>query len=187
MGFDAVLLARLQFAFTISFHIIFPTFTIGLSAWIATLLVVWRRTGIERYRDAGAVLDAHLRRLLRHGRGFRHRALLRVRHQLEPLLGGRRQRRRPAHRLRGADRLLPRGDVPRRDAVRLEPGAALAACDSQRCSSPLAPLLRLLDHFGQFVDAVSRPATSSATASPIRPTGLRRSSPRPSRSASPTW
>ena len=37
MELDAVLLARIQFAFTISFHIIFPTFTIGLSAWIATL------------------------------------------------------------------------------------------------------------------------------------------------------
>jgi cytochrome d ubiquinol oxidase subunit I len=47
---DAVLLARIQFAFTVAFHIIFPTFTIGLSAWIATLLVVWQRTGLERYR-----------------------------------------------------------------------------------------------------------------------------------------
>lgn len=51
MELDAVLLARIQFAFTIAFHIIFPTFTIGLSAWIATLLVIWRRTGVERYRD----------------------------------------------------------------------------------------------------------------------------------------
>jgi cytochrome bd-type quinol oxidase subunit 1 len=32
MDFDPVLLARLQFAFTIIFHIIFPSFTIGLSA-----------------------------------------------------------------------------------------------------------------------------------------------------------
>jgi cytochrome d ubiquinol oxidase subunit I len=51
MTFDAVFLSRLQFGFTIAFHIIFPSFTIGLSAWIATLLVVWRRTGLERYRD----------------------------------------------------------------------------------------------------------------------------------------
>src|SRR4051794_23452334 len=51
MPLDAVFLSRLQFAFTIAFHIIFPAFTIGLSAWIATLLVVWRRTGLERYRD----------------------------------------------------------------------------------------------------------------------------------------
>src|SRR5665213_2264218 len=36
----AVLLARLQFAFTISVHIIFPAFTIGLSAFIATLLIL---------------------------------------------------------------------------------------------------------------------------------------------------
>src|SRR5437764_1109728 len=47
---DAALLARLQFAFTISFHIIFPSFTIGLAAYIATLLAMWLRTGVERYQ-----------------------------------------------------------------------------------------------------------------------------------------
>ncbi len=45
MDFDASLLARIQFAFTIAFHIIFPSFTIGLAAFIATLLVRWRFTG----------------------------------------------------------------------------------------------------------------------------------------------
>jgi cytochrome d ubiquinol oxidase subunit I len=49
MDFDPVLLARLQFAFTVTFHIIFPTFTIGLSAYIATLGAIWLRTGAERY------------------------------------------------------------------------------------------------------------------------------------------
>lgn len=49
MDFDPVLLARIQFAFTVTFHIIFPSFTIGLSAFIATLLVLWQRTGAERY------------------------------------------------------------------------------------------------------------------------------------------
>jgi cytochrome bd ubiquinol oxidase subunit I len=49
MEFDPVLLARLQFAFTIIFHIIFPSFTIGLSAYIATLGGLWLRTGNERY------------------------------------------------------------------------------------------------------------------------------------------
>ena len=33
----ALLLSRLQFAFTVSFHIIFPAFTIGLAAWLAVL------------------------------------------------------------------------------------------------------------------------------------------------------
>ena len=51
MELDAVFLSRLQFAFTVAFHIIFPSFTIGLSAWIATLLVMWRRTGQDQYRD----------------------------------------------------------------------------------------------------------------------------------------
>ena len=41
MDFDPVMLARLQFAFTISFHIIFPSFTIGLAAYIATLEAMW--------------------------------------------------------------------------------------------------------------------------------------------------
>ncbi|HLL27943.1 MAG TPA: cytochrome ubiquinol oxidase subunit I [Xanthobacteraceae bacterium] len=49
MDFDPVLLARLQFAFTISFHIIFPTFTIGLSAYIATLEVMWLWSQREHY------------------------------------------------------------------------------------------------------------------------------------------
>ena len=44
MDFDATMLARIQFGFTISFHIIFPAFTIGLSAFIATLLVMWKLT-----------------------------------------------------------------------------------------------------------------------------------------------
>jgi cytochrome bd ubiquinol oxidase subunit I len=49
-GLDATLLARLQFAFTISFHIIFPAFTIGLSAYIATLEILWLRTGSALYQ-----------------------------------------------------------------------------------------------------------------------------------------
>ncbi len=42
---DPVLLARIQFAFTVSFHIIFPAFTIGLASWLAVLEWRWLRTG----------------------------------------------------------------------------------------------------------------------------------------------
>src|SRR5512138_3992015 len=49
MDFDPLLLARVQFAFTVAFHIIFPAFTIGLSAYIATLEVMWIRTGSAHY------------------------------------------------------------------------------------------------------------------------------------------
>jgi cytochrome d ubiquinol oxidase subunit I len=37
MDLDPVFLSRVQFAFVISFHIIFPAFTIGLAAWLATM------------------------------------------------------------------------------------------------------------------------------------------------------
>jgi cytochrome d ubiquinol oxidase subunit I len=50
MHFDPILLSRAQFAFTIIFHIIFPSFTIGLSAYMATLGLFWLRTGEERYQ-----------------------------------------------------------------------------------------------------------------------------------------
>ncbi len=46
---DATLLARIQFAFTVAFHIIFPAFTIGLSAFIATLEGLWLWRKEERY------------------------------------------------------------------------------------------------------------------------------------------
>ena len=34
---DALLLARIQFAFTVSFHFIFPAFSIGLASYLAVL------------------------------------------------------------------------------------------------------------------------------------------------------
>lgn len=48
-GVDAALLSRIQFAFTISFHIVFPAFSIGLSAFIATLEVLWLWTGRDHF------------------------------------------------------------------------------------------------------------------------------------------
>lgn len=42
---DAVLLARIQFAFTISFHIIFPAFTIGLASFLAVVEGLYLKTG----------------------------------------------------------------------------------------------------------------------------------------------
>ncbi|UCC15834.1 MAG: cytochrome ubiquinol oxidase subunit I [Gammaproteobacteria bacterium] len=44
-----VFLARLQFAFTISFHIIFPAFTIGLASYLAMLEGLWLKTGRDVY------------------------------------------------------------------------------------------------------------------------------------------
>jgi cytochrome d ubiquinol oxidase subunit I len=47
----ALTLARIQFAFTVSFHIIFPAFTIGLASWLAVLEWRWLKTGNTVYAD----------------------------------------------------------------------------------------------------------------------------------------
>jgi hypothetical protein len=49
---DQVFLSRLQFGFVISFHIIFPAFTIGLAAWLATIEGMRLATGSPIYRRA---------------------------------------------------------------------------------------------------------------------------------------
>jgi cytochrome d ubiquinol oxidase subunit I len=50
MDFDALLLSRLQFAFTIAFHILFPSFTIGLASYLAVLEGLWLATGRDLFR-----------------------------------------------------------------------------------------------------------------------------------------
>ncbi|MGB3810357.1 MAG: cytochrome ubiquinol oxidase subunit I [Parvibaculum sp.] len=47
---DVVVLSRLQFAFTISFHIIFPALTIGISGFLVLVEALWLRTGDEAWR-----------------------------------------------------------------------------------------------------------------------------------------
>ena len=50
MDFDALLLSRLQFAFTIAFHILFPAFTIGLASFLAVLEGLWLATKREVFK-----------------------------------------------------------------------------------------------------------------------------------------
>src|SRR6201993_699967 len=50
MDMTALLLSRIQFAFTITFHIIFPSFTIGLAAWLAVIEAMSLATGRAVYR-----------------------------------------------------------------------------------------------------------------------------------------
>jgi cytochrome bd ubiquinol oxidase subunit I len=50
MELSALLLSRLQWAFTMSFHIIFPSFTIGLAAWLTVLEALHFATGRAAYR-----------------------------------------------------------------------------------------------------------------------------------------
>ncbi|MCB2049474.1 MAG: cytochrome ubiquinol oxidase subunit I [Novosphingobium sp.] len=47
----ALLLARMQFAFTVSFHFLFPAFTIGLASYLAVLEGLWLKTGKGVYAN----------------------------------------------------------------------------------------------------------------------------------------
>jgi cytochrome d ubiquinol oxidase subunit I len=50
-GLDPLVLARIQFGFTVSFHFIFPSFSIGLASFLAVLEGLWLRTGKPLYHD----------------------------------------------------------------------------------------------------------------------------------------
>ena len=50
MEFDALLLSRIQFAFVIAFHILFPAFTIGLAAFLAVSEGLWLKTGWDVFK-----------------------------------------------------------------------------------------------------------------------------------------
>jgi len=50
-GLEALDLARMQFAFTVSFHILFPAITIGLASFLAVLEGLWLKTHDNTYRD----------------------------------------------------------------------------------------------------------------------------------------
>jgi cytochrome d ubiquinol oxidase subunit I len=47
VGMDAVALARAQFAFTMTFHIVFPALSIGLASYLAVLEALWLWSGRE--------------------------------------------------------------------------------------------------------------------------------------------
>ena len=48
---EALDLARIQFAFTVSFHIIFPAITIGLASFLAVLEGLWLKSNNSVYKD----------------------------------------------------------------------------------------------------------------------------------------
>ena len=48
---DAFHLARVQFGFTVAFHIVFPSFSIGLASFLMVLEALWLKTGKAVYLD----------------------------------------------------------------------------------------------------------------------------------------
>jgi cytochrome d ubiquinol oxidase subunit I len=54
----AEFLSRLQFAWVMSFHILFPAFTIGTAAWLAFIEGVWLVKRTDLWRDLRALKAA---------------------------------------------------------------------------------------------------------------------------------
>ena len=78
-----LMLSRIQFAFTISFHIIFPAFTVGLAAWLTYLQgcsILRKKPVYDRLFDFWLKIFA-----VAFGLGVvsRHRHGVPVRHELE--------------------------------------------------------------------------------------------------------
>jgi len=83
MELDPLFLSRLQFAFVVSFHAIFPVFTIGLASYIAVLeTLAWRTKNPHWERLAGFWIKIFAV-VFWHGSGVRLGDGLSVRHQLE--------------------------------------------------------------------------------------------------------
>ena len=106
--------------------------------------------------DPLALLDQDLRPGLRHGRGQRRRAVLRIRHELLALFRRDGRSAGPPARLRGDDRFLPRGRLPGNHAVRLEAGRRPPPFHGDLHGRRRHLDLGLLDSRGQFLDAHPR-------------------------------
>ena len=102
MTLDTVTLSRLQFAFTIAYHIMWPAYSIGIAGFIVLLnaSVVAHRQ--DRLSGTDAFLDPALCAWLRHGSRHGGSSILRDRRQLERLFAYNWQCHRPVAHVRSA-------------------------------------------------------------------------------------
>ena len=118
MELDPVFLSRIQFAFVITFHIIFPAFTIGLAAWLATIEGARLVTGNPLYRR---VFDFWLKVFaVSFGMGVVTGIVMAFQFGTNWSVLAREDRLDPgaAAGLRNVHRLHARGEILRRDAAR---------------------------------------------------------------------
>ena len=83
---DPTLVSRLQFAFTLTYHYLFPQLTMGLALLLVIFKTLYLRTQRRAVQHRRALLGQNLRHHLRDGRGHRHPHGVPVRHQLGALL-----------------------------------------------------------------------------------------------------
>ena len=149
---DAFHIARAQFAFTLVFHIVFPAFSIGLASYLAVLEAMWLRTGESVYLD----LFRYWVKIFSIGFAMGVVSGLVMSYQFGTNWSAFSDRAGAviaADGLRSADRVLPRGGVSGRDAVRhAESRPAPAFCRNVFCRRGHADFGNL-DPVGQLLDA----------------------------------
>ena len=79
---DALLLHRLHFAFTVTFHYLFPQLTMGLALLMVVMKLIALRSGNERWNQAARFWAKIFTSELPHRRRYRHSHGISVRHQL---------------------------------------------------------------------------------------------------------
>jgi cytochrome bd ubiquinol oxidase subunit I len=89
---DALTVDRIQFAFTATFHYLFPQLTMGLALLIVVLKTLAIRTRDRHYSEAARFLGPRLRHQFRCRRGDWNSNGVPVRHQLVGVLENRRRR-----------------------------------------------------------------------------------------------
>ena len=154
---DPLIMHRIQFGFTITFHYLFPQLTMGLALLIVVLKTVALRTRNPLYNDAARFWAQIFGINFAHGRRHRHPDGVPVRHQLVALLARHRRRHRPDARHGRRVRVLPRVGVPRPVPLRRE-AARPRWAHWWSAFMVFARLLalRLLHHRHQRLDAASR-------------------------------
>jgi cytochrome d ubiquinol oxidase subunit I len=167
---DALLLSRIQFGFVISFHILFPAFTIGLASWLVSSNGAGCAPSDDLWRDLYFFWLKIF--AVSFGMGVVSGIVMSFQFGTNWAAAQRagRQHPRPAAQLRSADRLLPRSQLPRRDAVRLEEGLATLHFFAPAWS-PRHADLHVLDHLRQQLDADAAGLQHRATACSTPSTG----------------
>ena len=176
MDATALLLSRLQFAFTISFHIIFPSFTIGLAAWLTVLEALHLATGRPAYRVGLRVLAQDLRHRIRPRRGLRNRDGVPVRHQLERAVADVGTDPGAAAVLRDLHGLHARGQFLRHPAFRPASRSTVVLSVLDRDGGARHDAFGVLDHGQQQLDAGAGRLRDPERRLRRRPTGPRSSS-----------
>ena len=176
MELTALLLSRLQFAFTISFHIIFPSFSIGLAAWLTVLEALHLATGRPAYR---VVFEFWLKIFgVAFGLGVVTGIVMAFQFgtnwsELARTVGSDPGR---AAVLRDLHRLFPRGQLLRHPAFRSLSRPALVLSVFDRDGGARHHAFVLLDHGQQQLDAGAGRLRHARTAATFRTTGPRSSS-----------